>query len=89
MYGSWGVCFTHGTWFGVKGLLAAGKTYRTSSSIRRASDFLPSKHGNRWEGSEGSNLGHGEAGQVSCYHSMYYRGAVGALVVAIEHEFGV
>ncbi|KAK9099669.1 hypothetical protein Scep_023099 [Stephania cephalantha] len=42
-YGSWGVCFTHGTWFGVKGLLAAGKTYRTSSSIRRACDFLLSK----------------------------------------------
>ncbi|KAK9128575.1 hypothetical protein Syun_017372 [Stephania yunnanensis] len=59
-YGSWGVCFTYGTWFGVKGLLAAGKTYHTSSSIRRACDFLLSKHGNRWEGIEGPNLGHGE-----------------------------
>ncbi|KAJ8766803.1 hypothetical protein K2173_008357 [Erythroxylum novogranatense] len=42
-YGSWGVCFTYGTWFGVKGLAAAGRTYQTSNSIRKACNFLLSK----------------------------------------------
>ncbi|GFY80550.1 cycloartenol synthase 1 [Actinidia rufa] len=39
-YGSWGVCFTYGTWFGIKGLVAAGKSYRNSPSIQKACDFL-------------------------------------------------
>lgn len=42
-YGSWGVCFTYATWFGIKGLLAAGKTYETSVCIRKACGFLLSK----------------------------------------------
>nr|UTE10696.1 cycloartenol synthase [Calotropis procera] len=42
-YGSWGVCFTYGLWFGVKGLVAAGRTYGTCSSIRKACDFILSK----------------------------------------------
>ncbi|PRQ60758.1 putative cycloartenol synthase [Rosa chinensis] len=42
-YGSWGVCYTYGTWFGIKGLLASGKTYLTSNSIKRACHFLLSK----------------------------------------------
>ncbi|KAJ8753210.1 hypothetical protein K2173_017805 [Erythroxylum novogranatense] len=42
-YGSWGVCFTYGTWFGVKGLVAAGKTYQNNYSIRKACNFLLSK----------------------------------------------
>ncbi|PRQ36964.1 putative cycloartenol synthase [Rosa chinensis] len=42
-YGSWGVCYTYGTWFGIKGLMAGGKTYQTSNSIRRACHFLLSK----------------------------------------------
>lgn len=42
-YGSWGVCFTYGTWFGVKGLVAAGKNYSNCSSICKACDFLLSK----------------------------------------------
>nr|UXX25229.1 cycloartenol synthase [Aloe vera] len=42
-YGSWAVCFTYGTWFGVKGLIAGGKTYHNSSCIRKACDFLLSK----------------------------------------------
>ncbi|CAA7409247.1 unnamed protein product [Spirodela intermedia] len=42
-YGSWGVCFTYGTWFGVKGLTAAGRTHENSGAIRRACDFLLSK----------------------------------------------
>ncbi|KAJ8641070.1 hypothetical protein MRB53_017764 [Persea americana] len=42
-YGSWAVCFTYGTWFGVNGLVAGGKTFQNSSSLRKASDFLLSK----------------------------------------------
>ncbi|XP_057979064.1 cycloartenol synthase 2 [Malania oleifera] len=42
-YGSWGVCFTYATWFGIKGLVAAGKNFSNCFSIRRACDFLLSK----------------------------------------------
>lgn len=42
-YGSWGVCYTYATWFGIKGLVASGKTYSNSYSIRKACDFLLSK----------------------------------------------
>ncbi|WCJ34666.1 Cycloartenol synthase [Euphorbia peplus] len=42
-YGSWGVCFTYGTWFGIKGLVAAGKNFNNCSSIRKACEFLLSK----------------------------------------------
>ncbi|OAP03634.1 LAS1 [Arabidopsis thaliana] len=42
-YGSWGVCFTYATWFGIKGMLASGKTYESSLCIRKACGFLLSK----------------------------------------------
>ncbi|GER29961.1 cycloartenol Synthase [Striga asiatica] len=42
-YGSWAVCFTYGTWFGVKGLVAAGRTFNSCSAIPKACDFLLSK----------------------------------------------
>ncbi|XP_052199211.1 cycloartenol synthase-like isoform X2 [Diospyros lotus] len=42
-YGSWGVCYTYGTWFGIKGLVAGGRGCRNSHSIRKACDFLLSK----------------------------------------------
>ncbi|KAJ6827087.1 cycloartenol synthase 2-like [Iris pallida] len=42
-YGLWGICFTYGTWFGIKGLTAGGKSYNNSSRIRKACDFLLSK----------------------------------------------
>jgi squalene/oxidosqualene cyclase-like protein len=38
-YGSWGVCFTYGTWFGIEGLLAAGQSPR-SDAVQRAAAFL-------------------------------------------------
>ena len=37
------VCFTYGTWFGVKGLIAAGRTFENSPAIRKACNFLLSK----------------------------------------------
>ncbi|XP_012461135.1 cycloartenol synthase 2 isoform X1 [Gossypium raimondii] len=42
-YGSWGVCFVYGTWFGIKGLVAGGRNYHNCDGIRRACDFLLSK----------------------------------------------
>ncbi|KAM0891485.1 hypothetical protein ACQ4PT_026381 [Festuca glaucescens] len=42
-YGSWGVCFTHGTWYAVRGLVAAGRTFKNCPAIRKACDFLLSK----------------------------------------------
>lgn len=39
-YGSWGICYTYGTWFGIKGLVAAGKRYQDDDSIRRGCEFL-------------------------------------------------
>ncbi|CAI0456095.1 unnamed protein product [Linum tenue] len=40
---SWAVCFTYATWFGIKGLVAAGKNFDNSSCIRKACNFLLSK----------------------------------------------
>ena len=40
--GSWGVCFSYGTWFGVNGLLAAGANPE-DSAVRRAVAFLKAK----------------------------------------------
>jgi squalene cyclase len=37
--GSWAVCFSYGTWFGVSGLLAAGVS-RSDPAIERACDYL-------------------------------------------------
>lgn len=37
------MCFTYATWFGIKGMLASGKTYESSLCIRKACGFLLSK----------------------------------------------
>ena len=43
-YGSWGVCFTYGVWFGLEALAAVGETVTThpgnDSSARRGCEFL-------------------------------------------------
>ncbi|XP_058004353.1 lupeol synthase-like [Hevea brasiliensis] len=39
-YGNWGICFTYGTWFGLGGLAASGRTYENCLAIRRGVDFL-------------------------------------------------
>jgi hypothetical protein len=41
--GTWGVCFTYATFFSIKGLVAAGRTYENSPSIRKACQFILSK----------------------------------------------
>merc|ERR1719272_2479470 len=43
-YGSWGCCFTYGTWFGIEGLRHAGEP-TTSPAIQAAVRFLV-KHQN-------------------------------------------
>ncbi|XP_078153998.1 cycloartenol Synthase-like [Carex rostrata] len=49
-FGSWAVCYTYGTWFGMKALLASGKSYETCEAIRKACAFLLSKqvHDGGW-----------------------------------------
>lgn len=42
-YGSWGICYTYGTWFGIKGLVNGGRSYEDSHHVRKACDFLLSK----------------------------------------------
>lgn len=48
-YGSWAVCFTYGTWFGVEGLLASGEKgfdcsgQNASPAISKACEFLLGK----------------------------------------------
>lgn len=43
-YGSWGVCFTYGTWFGVEAMVAAGDpSGEDAPALAKACDFLVSK----------------------------------------------
>jgi squalene/oxidosqualene cyclase-like protein len=65
-YGSWGVCFIYGTWFGIEGLMAAGES-ADSDAIRRGVSFLLSK--------QNPNGGWGES-YVACVDKAYpYDGA--------------
>ena len=59
--GSWGVCFTYGTWFGVRGLCAAGAASE-DPALTRACDFLFSH--------QNSDGGWGESG-TSCIERRY------------------
>jgi cycloartenol synthase len=66
-YGSWAICFTYGTWFGVLGLIATGSTYETCPHLRKAVKFLLSKQ-------QETTGGWGES-YLSCekktYHQLY------------------
>jgi squalene/oxidosqualene cyclase-like protein len=39
-YGSWAICFTYGTWFGVEALVAAGTTEIDTPALKKAGEFL-------------------------------------------------
>ncbi|KAL8479831.1 hypothetical protein ACS0TY_026687 [Phlomoides rotata] len=39
-YGYWGICFVYGTFFALRGLVAAGKTYENSKVVRKGVNFL-------------------------------------------------
>ncbi|KAA8499368.1 Cycloartenol synthase [Porphyridium purpureum] len=54
-YGSWAVCFTYGTWFGVEALVATGHALRDGcAELRLACEFLLSKQ-NADDGSWGES----------------------------------
>ncbi|MDP2436605.1 MAG: terpene cyclase/mutase family protein [archaeon] len=53
-YGSWGVCFTYGTWFGILGLVSAQDSH-SQSAVARAVAFLLSKQ--RSDGGWGETFG--------------------------------
>lgn len=63
-YGSWGVCFTYGTWFGLEALAAVGEyaSAGENSSSRRACEFLLSKQ--RQDGGWGESY-------LSCQDKVY------------------
>ncbi|KAL6875627.1 hypothetical protein ACP4OV_013140 [Aristida adscensionis] len=42
-YGTWGVCFTYGAFFAIRGLVAAGRTFENCQCIRKGCNFLLSK----------------------------------------------
>ncbi|KZV28816.1 beta-amyrin synthase [Dorcoceras hygrometricum] len=39
-YGYWGICFLYGTFFALRGLSAAGRTYENSKSVRKGVKFF-------------------------------------------------
>ncbi|MCD7455484.1 hypothetical protein HAX54_028326 [Datura stramonium] len=41
--GSWGICYTYGTWFAVDGLIACGRNLPTCNALQKACQFLLSK----------------------------------------------
>ncbi|KAH7624092.1 hypothetical protein Ndes2526B_g01344 [Nannochloris sp. 'desiccata'] len=61
-YGSWGVCFTYGTWFGLEAFAAVGENALNSSAARKACEFLLSKQ--REDGGWGESY-------LSCQDKVY------------------
>ena len=70
--GSWGVCFTYGTWFGVRGLQAAG-AQNSDPALRRACEFLYNH--------QNADGGWGESG-ASCCERRYIASASHAVNTA-------
>ncbi|RYH23339.1 hypothetical protein EON65_17955 [archaeon] len=66
-YGSWGNCFTYGTWFGVEGLLACGEK-KDSPYIKKAVNFLLS--------TQNANGGWGES-YLACVNKAYPENGTG------------
>jgi len=69
-YGSWAVCFTYGTWFGIEGLLAGGER-KKAPEIVKACKFLESKQ--REDGSWGESY-------LSCINEKYEEHEQGQVV---------
>ncbi|MEW5319594.1 MAG: hypothetical protein WDW38_010738 [Sanguina aurantia] len=61
-YGSWGVCFTYGCWFGAAGLAAMGWRCDTDGALRRCCDFIAAKQ--RADGGWGESY-------LSCQDKVY------------------
>jgi squalene/oxidosqualene cyclase-like protein len=71
-YGSWGNCFTYGTWFGVEGLLAGGESIK-SDSIQRAIAFVLKK--------QNTNGGWGE-NYLACVNKEYPADGTGKVILS-------
>ena len=67
-YGSWAVCFTYGTWFGIECLVAAGENPSECSAIHRAEVFILSK--------QNANGGWGES-YIACVNKVYPENGTG------------
>uniref|UniRef100_A0A383VVZ0 Squalene cyclase C-terminal domain-containing protein n=1 Tax=Tetradesmus obliquus TaxID=3088 RepID=A0A383VVZ0_TETOB len=61
-YGSWGVCFTYGTWFGATALACRGHTAASDPALRKACSFLVNKQ--RLDGGWGESY-------LSCQDKVY------------------
>ena len=74
-YGSWAVCFTYATWFGIEGLISAGESnYKdkiVSEHIQKACEFLISKQ--REDGSWGESW-------LSCVEKKYIEHSEGQVI---------
>jgi len=89
-YGSWGVCFTYGAWFGIKSLVSCGDSLDTSAALRKAVSFLLGK--------QHADGGWGES-YLSCHDKAYTQAhesqvvntawAVLALIHAGQHKVDV
>lgn len=71
-YGSWGVCFCYGTWFGIECLTAAGETIADSPNIQKAVQFLLSK--------QNPNGGWGES-YLACVNKAYPYNGTGEVTI--------
>lgn len=60
--GSWGICFTYGTWFGVEALVSGKRYLDSKENLKKACEFLKSK--------QQEDGGWGESFQ-SCIRSKY------------------
>ena len=68
-YGSWAVCFTYGTWFGIEGLVAAGEP-TSSPCIQKATKFILSQ--------QNPNGGWGES-YFACVNKAYPADGCGSI----------
>ncbi|KAK9866458.1 hypothetical protein WJX84_004983 [Apatococcus fuscideae] len=71
-YGSWGVCFTYGTWFGCEALSAMGQKAQTSMAQQRACKFLLLHQ--REDGGWGESY-------LSCQDKIYTQAETGSQVI--------
>lgn len=69
-YGSWGICFTYATMFATESLRSVGERYESSSTVKKACEFLLSKQmedggwGESYKSSESQVYVHHKQSQV-------------------------
>lgn len=70
-YGSWGVCYTYGAWFGLEALACVGEEYSSSEEVQKACIFLVSKQ--QTDGSWGESY-------ASCVEQRYVQHERGQII---------